>query len=123
MAENELKVIIKAKELAKHTLLVTSNANRYPKKFRFSLVDKMQNKSMEIYEMLFEANSIVFDPFAGIGSVPYMAVKLNRRGLGCELKESYYKQAVKNLEVAAANVQEDDIVGQMNIGDFIGGIQ
>lgn len=56
MAENDLKVILKAKELATHTLRVTSNANRYPKKFRFSLVDKMQNKSMEIYEMLFEAN-------------------------------------------------------------------
>ena len=56
MAENDLKVILKAKELAAHTLRVTSNANRYPKKFRFSLVDKMQNKSMEIYEMLFEAN-------------------------------------------------------------------
>ncbi len=56
MAENDLKVILKAKELAVHTLRVTSNANRYPKKFRFSLVDKMQNKSMEIYEMLFEAN-------------------------------------------------------------------
>ena len=56
MAENDLKVIQKAKELATHTLKVTSNANRYPKKYRFSLVDKMQNKSMEIYEMLFEAN-------------------------------------------------------------------
>ena len=56
MAENELKVIQKAKELAKHTLKVTSNANRYPKKYRFSLVDKMQNKSLEIYVMLFEAN-------------------------------------------------------------------
>ena len=56
MAENDLKVILKAKELATHTLRVTSNANRYPKKFRFSLVDKMQNKSMEIYEILFEAN-------------------------------------------------------------------
>lgn len=56
MGENDLKVIQKAKELATHTLRVTSNANRYPKKFRFSLVDKMQNKSMEIYEMLFEAN-------------------------------------------------------------------
>lgn len=56
MAENDLKVILKAKELAAHTLRVTSNSNRYPKKFRFSLVDKMQNKSMEIYEMLFEAN-------------------------------------------------------------------
>ena len=56
MSNTELKVILKAKELAKHTLKVTSNANRYPKKWRFSLVDKMQNKSLEIYEMLHEAN-------------------------------------------------------------------
>ena len=56
MAENDLKVILKAKELAKHTLLLTSNCNRYPKKFRFSLVDKMQNKALEIYEYLHEAN-------------------------------------------------------------------
>ena len=54
--KNELQVIIKAKELAKHTLILTSNANRYPKKFRFSLVDKMQNKALNIYEALFEAN-------------------------------------------------------------------
>ena len=57
MGDNrELQVILKAKELAKHTLVVTSNARRYPKKYRFSLVDKMQNKSMEIYEALYEAN-------------------------------------------------------------------
>lgn len=56
MSNTELKVILKAKELAKHTLQLTSNANRYPKKFRFSLVDKMQNKSLEIYEKLHEAN-------------------------------------------------------------------
>lgn len=57
MADNkELRVIIKAKALAKHTLMLTSNANRYPKKYRFSLVDKMQNKCLEIYEMLHEAN-------------------------------------------------------------------
>ena len=43
---NELQVIIKAKELSKHTLVITSNANRYPKKYRFSLVDKMQNKNL-----------------------------------------------------------------------------
>ena len=53
---DDLQVILKAKELAVHTLRITSNANRYPKKFRFSLVDKMQNKSMEIYEALLEAN-------------------------------------------------------------------
>ena len=54
--KNELQVIVKAKELAKHTLILTSNANRYPKKYRFSLVDKMQNKCLDIYEALYEAN-------------------------------------------------------------------
>lgn len=56
MAATELKVILKAKELCEHTLRITSNCNRYPKKFRFSLVDKMQNKVLEIYEYLYEAN-------------------------------------------------------------------
>lgn len=56
MANEDLKVITKAKQLAKHTLIVTSNARRYPKKYRFSLVDKMQKKALEIYELLFEAN-------------------------------------------------------------------
>lgn len=56
MVENDLQVILKAKALAKHTLQITSNCNRYPKKYRFSLVDKMQNKALEIYEYLNEAN-------------------------------------------------------------------
>lgn len=56
MAETELKVILKSKDLAEHTLRITSNCNRYPKKYRFSLVDKIQNKSLEIYEYLYEAN-------------------------------------------------------------------
>lgn len=56
MAEDKLRVILKAQELAEHTLRVTSNCRRYPKKYRFSLVDKMANKSLEIYEYLHEAN-------------------------------------------------------------------
>ena len=56
MADKELLVIKKSKELAEHTLRITSNCNRYPKKYRFSLVDKMQNKALEIYEYLYEAN-------------------------------------------------------------------
>lgn len=58
MNDTELKVIIKAKDLAVHTFKLTSNCNRYPKKYRHSLVDKMQIKSIEIYETLFEANRI-----------------------------------------------------------------
>lgn len=50
MAENDLKVIQKAKELAAHTLKVTSNANRYPKNIDFHLLIKCrisQWKSMK----------------------------------------------------------------------------
>lgn len=36
-------------------------------------------------------------PFAGIGSEVWCAVNMGRRGIGFELKESYYRQALKNL--------------------------
>ena len=58
MTENDLKVIVKAKELAVHTFKLTANCNRYPKKFRHSLVDRIQIKSLDIYDTLFEANRI-----------------------------------------------------------------
>ncbi len=58
MADNDLKVIVKAKELAVHSFKITSNCNRYPKKYRHSLVDRIQVKSLDIYETLLEANRI-----------------------------------------------------------------
>ena len=58
MADNDLKVIVKAKELAVHSFKLTSNCNRYPKKYRHSLVDKIQIKSIDIFEVLMEANRI-----------------------------------------------------------------
>ena len=39
----------------------------------------------------------VLSPFAGIGSEIYQAVKFGRRGIGIELKESYWRTAVNNL--------------------------
>lgn len=45
-------------------------------------------------------NDIVFTPFMGIGSEIYQALKMGRRGIGIELKESYYNQAVLNCDNA-----------------------
>ena len=42
----------------------------------------------------------VLTPFMGVGSEVYGAVVNGRLGLGVELKESYYNQAVKNLKMA-----------------------
>jgi len=39
----------------------------------------------------------VLSPFMGIGSEGYQSVKLGRRFIGCELKESYFQLAVRNL--------------------------
>lgn len=43
---------------------------------------------------------IVLSPFAGIGSEGFEAIRLGRRFVGFELKESYWRTAVKNLKLA-----------------------
>jgi len=40
----------------------------------------------------------VLTPFAGIGSEVYSAVAMGRKAIGIELKESYYEQALRNME-------------------------
>ena len=42
----------------------------------------------------------VFTPFMGVGSEVYGAVMAGRKGIGVELKPSYYRQAVKNVVAA-----------------------
>lgn len=37
----------------------------------------------------------VYDPFGGLASVPYQAIKMNRRGRGCELNTTYWRFGVE----------------------------
>ena len=48
--------------------------------------------------ILVAKGDIVLTPFMGVGSEVYVAVKNRRRAIGIELKESYYKQALRNVE-------------------------
>lgn len=41
-------------------------------------------------------NDTFLEPFAGIGSGAYIAIKLNRKPVAIELKKSYYEQLIKN---------------------------
>lgn len=63
-------------------------------------------------ELWTNPGDIVLDPFAGIGSSLYVALRMNRRGLGVELKESYYKQAVSNCESALTEPKIKDLDGE-----------
>jgi DNA modification methylase len=48
----------------------------------------------------------VLSPFAGIGSEIYQAIKMGRKGVGIELKSSYYKQAVLNCKQAECECEQ-----------------
>ena len=50
----------------------------------------------------------VLTPFMGVGSEVYGAVINGRRGVGVELKPSYYNQAVANVEGAGTSGVEQD---------------
>jgi len=61
---------------------------------------------------------IVFTPFMGVGSEVYGAVLLGRKGVGVELKETYYRQAERNLREAVDGVRSDqsDIFAEATTG-------
>jgi DNA modification methylase len=43
---------------------------------------------------------IVWTPFMGVGSEVYESIRQGRKGIGAELKPSYYRQALKNIAEA-----------------------
>ena len=56
----------------------------------------------------------VYDPFAGLFTVPMTAIKMNRNGYGCELNADYFRDGVAYCK--AADSQRDvptlfDLVG------------
>src|SRR5690606_12585893 len=53
-----------------------------------------------IVEMYSNEGEVVLTPFMGVGSEVYSPVSLDRKAIGIELKESYFKQAIKNLDEA-----------------------
>lgn len=53
---------------------------------------------------------VVLTPFMGVGSEVYGAVLNGRKGIGIELKTSYYRQAVKNLADAANKANQESLL-------------
>ena len=43
---------------------------------------------------------VVLTPFGGIGSEPFVALQMGRKAVAVELKDSYFKQLVRNVENA-----------------------
>lgn len=63
-------------------------------------------RAIELYTNL---GNLIFDPFGGIGSTGDVAIRMGRKALLIELKESYYKQAVKNLRAAEMSTRQTSL--------------
>lgn len=50
-----------------------------------------------IVELYSNPGELILTPFMGVGSEVYSAVRWGRKGIGIELKDTYFKQAIKNL--------------------------
>lgn len=51
-------------------------------------------------ELWTNPGDVVLSPFGGIGSEPFVALQMGRKAVAVELKDSYYKQLVRNVENA-----------------------
>lgn len=58
-------------------------------------------------ELYTNPGETVLTPFMGVGSEVYSPVYLGRRGIGVELKTSYYRQAAKNIACAKSDYIND----------------
>ena len=52
---------------------------------------------------------VVFDPFGGLATVPMMAVRMGRKGRGCELNPGYYADGVAYLRGEEAEMEQPSL--------------
>ena len=66
-------------------------------------------------ELYSNPEDVVLDPFDGIASTGYQAIKMGRKHVGVELKESYYKIACKNLDDAEREQKNGGMISLFDI--------
>jgi len=62
-----------------------------------------------IVQLYSNKGEIVFTPYMGVGSEVYGAVLNGRRGIGAELKPSYFKQATLNMASVQRKIPEPEL--------------
>lgn len=70
-------------------------------------------------ELWTNPGDIVLDPFNGIGSTVYKSLQMDRRGLGIELKESYFKQSVLNCENIVREIEEKSKFKEITMDEYL----
>lgn len=100
MAEQKLDLIVRAIKLMECSMTITSNRKRYPIKY-IQLIKRIQNKCMDIYEFLLEANRL------SIISSKSERLELQTKTITSCDKLSCYIELSMNLNIIGSNTVEN----------------
>lgn len=93
--------------------MLTLNGSQSKKNLEMHICPLQFDIVERLIERFSNTNDVVFDPFAGLMTVPYLAVKKNRKGIGVELNEQSFKDGLMYLK--SAELEK----AQMTLFDFI----
>jgi DNA modification methylase len=82
------------------TRMLTLNGSQHAKGKELHLCPMQFDIADRVIEQFTNPGEVVFDPFAGLGTVPYRAVLAGRQGLGTELNPGYFTDACAYLKAA-----------------------
>jgi DNA modification methylase len=96
------------------TRMLTLNGAQSAKGREMHLCPMQYDLADRVIEQMSMPGEAVFDPFAGLGTVPYRAVLKGRRGLGIELSKRYFLDACSYCNAAANEVAMPDLFATLD---------
>jgi DNA modification methylase len=91
-----------------NTVQAAAGAEKHLCPLPFDIVDRL-------ILQLSQPGEMVFDPFCGLGTVPYRALKHGRRGSGTELNPDYWLDSCKHLEAMAREVSTPTLFAALGL--------
>lgn len=95
--------------------MLTLNANQTRKRAQMHVCPLQFDTVERIIDAYSNPGELVYDPFGGLMTVPMMAVKMHRRGYGCELNPDYFRDGVGYLQAAENEIDEPTLFDFMGV--------
>jgi len=97
----------------------TLNTSQSQKRLQLHVCPLQQDIIERIINRYSNPEEVVFDPFAGLFSVPYQAIKMGRKGYGIELSKDYFRDGVGYCKAAEAQLDMPTLLDFMGEGEAI----
>jgi DNA modification methylase len=97
------------------TRMLTLNGAQSAKGKEMHLCPMQFDTAERVIQLHSQPDEVVFDPFSGLGTVPYIAVKMRRKGIGVELSKPYFLDACSYLRAAELEVSMPDLFAAVDI--------